>query len=98
METIRKRLLYLVVSFTFGQLLIRATPVAAQGNCQLVFDAMNKAFDTPSHSYVTTNMGGTTLTGEVIYETFEMGFLQTLQVVASRTWRPREERNHGTLY
>jgi hypothetical protein len=67
METIRKRWLYLVVSFTFGQLLIGATPVAAQGNCQLVFDAMNKAFDTPSHSYVTTNMGGTTLTGEVIY-------------------------------
>ena len=66
METTRKRLLYLAVGFTFGQFLIGATPVAAQGNCQLVFDAMNKAFDTPSHSYVTTNMGGTTLTGEVI--------------------------------
>jgi hypothetical protein len=67
MKTTRTRLFYIVFGFTLGQLLIGATPVAAQGNCQPVFDAMNKAFDTPSHSYVTTNMGGTTLTGEVIY-------------------------------
>ena len=64
----RTRLLYIVVGFTFGQLLIGATPVAAQGDCQLVFDAMGKVFDTPSHLYVTMNMGGTTQPGgEMIY-------------------------------
>ena len=67
METARKRLLYIVVGFTFGQLLIGAKPLAAQGGCQVVFDAMNKVFDTPSHSYVTTSMGGTTQTGELIW-------------------------------
>ena len=67
METTRKRLLYLMVGFTFGQLLIGAKPVAAQGNCKFVFDAMNKAFDTPAHSYVTTNVGGTTQSVEAIY-------------------------------
>jgi hypothetical protein len=60
-------LLYLVVGFTFGQLLIGATPVAAQGNCKLVLDAASKVLDTPSHLYSTMNMGGTTQTSEQIY-------------------------------
>jgi hypothetical protein len=67
METTRNRLLYIMVGFTFGQLLIGARPLAAQGDCQLVFDAMSKVFDTPAHSYVTTNIGGTSQTGELIY-------------------------------
>jgi hypothetical protein len=67
METTRRELLYIIVAFTFGQLLIGVKPVAAQGTCQLVFDAMSKIFDTPYHSYLTTNMGGTTLTSESIY-------------------------------
>jgi len=67
METTRKRLLYIMVGFTFGQLLIGAKPLAAQGNCQLVFDAMSKAFDTPTHLYATMNMGGATQPLESIY-------------------------------
>ena len=60
MQTTRKRLLYIMVGFTFGQLLIGAKPLAAQGDCQLVFDASIKVFNTPAHLYLTTNMGGTT--------------------------------------
>jgi len=67
METTRKRLLYLVVGFTFGQLLIGARPVAAQGNCQLVLDASSKVLDTSAHLYTTMNIGGTTQTAEQIY-------------------------------
>jgi outer membrane lipoprotein-sorting protein len=67
METTRKRLLYLVVGFTFGQLLIGVKPVAAQGGCQVVFEATNKVLDTPAHVYATMNVGGTTQTLESIY-------------------------------
>jgi outer membrane lipoprotein-sorting protein len=67
MKTIRTRLLYLVVGLTFGQLVIGAKPVAAQGDCQLVLNAASKVFDVAAHVYVTMNMGGTTQTGETIY-------------------------------
>ena len=67
METTRKRWLYLVVGFTFGQLLIGAKPAAAQGNCQLVLDAQSKVLDTPAHIYYTMNVGGTTQSVEAIY-------------------------------
>jgi hypothetical protein len=67
METTRKGLLYIMVGFTFGQLLLGAKPLAAQGDCRLVFDAASKAFDTPAHLYVTTNIGGTAQTAEMIY-------------------------------
>jgi len=63
----RTPLLYLVVGFTVGQLLMSAKPVAAQGDCQVVFGATSKIFDTPAHAYVTMNMGGTTQTAESIY-------------------------------
>lgn len=61
------RFLWITLVFALGQLVIGARPLAAQGGCQLVLDAMSKVFDTPSHSYVTTNMGGTTQTGEMIF-------------------------------
>jgi hypothetical protein len=70
METTRTRLLYLmlIVGFTIGAFLIGAKPAAAQGDCQLVFNATSKVFDTPTHSYTTMNMGGTTQPGgEMIY-------------------------------
>jgi hypothetical protein len=67
METTRKGLLYIVVGLTFGQLLIGTKPLAAQGDCKLVFDALSKVLDTPAHLYSTTNIGGTTQTGESIY-------------------------------
>jgi len=67
METTRKRLFYIMAGFIFGQLLIGAKPLAAQGDCKPCFDAMSKVFDIPSHSYVTTNMGGTIQTMELIY-------------------------------
>jgi hypothetical protein len=67
MKTTRTRLFYIVFGFTLGQLLIGATPVAAQGDCQLVFDAGSKVLDTPAHLYITMNMGGTPQTGESIY-------------------------------
>jgi hypothetical protein len=60
-------LFYIVFGFTLGHLLIGAKPVAAQGDCQLVLDAANKVWDTPTHLYDTTNIGGTTQTVEMIY-------------------------------
>jgi hypothetical protein len=68
MQTTRpKQLLYAMLGFTFGQLLIGAKPLAAQDDCKLVFDAMTKLFDTPSHVYVTMDIGGKPQTGESIY-------------------------------
>ncbi len=66
METTSKRLLEIIVGFTLTLLLTGATALAAQDDCQPSLDAMSKVFDTPSHSYVTTNMGGKIQTGEVI--------------------------------
>ena len=56
-----------MVGFTFGQLLIGVQPLAAQGDCQLVFNATIKVFDTPAHIYITMNKGGTTQAAEWIY-------------------------------
>jgi hypothetical protein len=67
MKTTPNRLFYIVCGFTLGQLLIGATPVMAQGNCQLVFDAGTKVFDIPAHLYVTTNIGGKAQIMEEIY-------------------------------
>ena len=67
METARKRLLYIVIGFTLGPLLIGPKPLAAQDNCKLVFDAVTKVFDTPAHAYVTMNINGKIQTGESIY-------------------------------
>jgi hypothetical protein len=66
METTPNRLLCILVGFTFGHLLIGATPAAAQDDCRLTFDAMSKVFDTPSHSYTRMNLGSTTQTVESI--------------------------------
>jgi hypothetical protein len=51
MEAKRIRLLCTVAGFVFGLSLMGATPLAAQGNCQAVDDAMNKVFTTPTHIY-----------------------------------------------
>jgi hypothetical protein len=67
MEKTRKRLLYILVGFSFGQLLIGAKPGAAQGDCKLVFGATSKILNTPVHLYVTTNIGGKTQAVESIY-------------------------------
>jgi hypothetical protein len=68
MKTTRDGLFDIVLFFALGHLLIGATPVAAQGDCRLVFEATSKVFDTPVHSYVTTSTGGTTQPGgEMIY-------------------------------
>jgi hypothetical protein len=68
MKTTRNRLLAIVFGLTLGHLLTGAKPVAAQGDCRLVFAATSKVFDTSVHSYVTTSMGGTTQPGaEMIY-------------------------------
>jgi hypothetical protein len=65
--TRRKRLLYAMLGFTFGPLLIGSKPLEAQDDCKLVLDAMTKLFDTPNHAYVTMNIGGNPQTGESIY-------------------------------
>jgi hypothetical protein len=72
METTRKRLLYIMVGCTFGHLLIGAKPLAAQGDCKLLLDAVSKVFDTPTHAYVTMNMAGKPQTGESIYAAGEV--------------------------
>ena len=65
--TRRKQLLYAILGFTFGHLLIGAKPLAAQDDCKLVLDAMTKFFDIPTHAYVTMNLSGKPQTGESIY-------------------------------
>src|ERR1022692_4819085 len=65
--TRRKQLLYAMLGFTFGQLLIGSKPLTAQNDCKLVFESMTKLFDTPTHAYVTMNIGGKPQTGESIY-------------------------------
>ena len=65
--TRRKQLLYAILGFTFGQLLIGSKPLTAQNDCKLVFESMTKLFDTPTHAYVTMNIGGKPQTGESIY-------------------------------
>lgn len=44
--------------------LIGAMPMAAQGNCQAVDDAMNKIYTTPTHLY---NTMGSNIKNEIIY-------------------------------
>jgi hypothetical protein len=65
--TLRKQLLYAMLGFTLGQLLIGAKPLAAQDDCKLVLEAMTKVFDIPTHAYVTMNLSGKPQTGESIY-------------------------------
>lgn len=67
METTRKRLLYIMVGCAFGYLLIDAGPLAAQDDCKLVLDAAIKVFGTPTHGYVTMDVGGKPQTVESIY-------------------------------
>jgi hypothetical protein len=67
METTRKRVFYIVVGCAFGYLPIGAQPMAAHSVCKLVLDSLTKIFDTPSHSYVTMNIGGKPQNGESIY-------------------------------
>jgi hypothetical protein len=68
MQTTRRRqLLYAMLGFTFGQLLIGAKPLAAQDDCKLVLDAMTKFFDTPTHAYITMNLSGKPQDAESIY-------------------------------
>jgi hypothetical protein len=64
----RMRVLCAMVGFAFGLSLIGALPVAAQSDCQPLFDALNKATKTPTHIYVTeTNAGGKPRSYETIY-------------------------------
>ena len=67
METIRRRLLYIMVGCAFGHVLIGAAPLAAQDDCKLVLDAMTKVLDTPTHAYVTMEITGKPQTVESIY-------------------------------
>lgn len=67
METMRTRLLCVLVSFTIGHLLMGASPLAAQDDCKAILDAGSKLDNTPAHVYVTMKIGGETTSGETIY-------------------------------
>jgi hypothetical protein len=62
LKTARKRLFYLLLGCALS-----AAPLAAQGDCKLVLDAMTKVINTPTHLYLTANAGGKTRTTETIY-------------------------------
>ena len=70
MKVKRIRLLCTMVGFTFGLSLIAATPLAPQGNCKLVDDAMDKVITIPTHIYgamsPVPNTGGKPRTDEAI--------------------------------
>jgi hypothetical protein len=67
MEATLTRLLYILVGFTLGHLLMGASPLAAQVDCKMILDAESKVLNTPTHMYVTGNSGGVTVTTEMIY-------------------------------
>ena len=67
METTPIRLLYIMVGFTLGHLLMGASPLSAQGDCKVVLDAESEVLNTPTHAYATTNIVGRTTTTEMIY-------------------------------
>ena len=67
MKTAHARLLYIMVGFTLGHLLMGALPLAAQGDCQVILNAEDKVLNTPTHTYSTMNMAGRTMTVETIY-------------------------------
>jgi hypothetical protein len=71
MEAKRIRMLCTIAGFTFGLSLIGTTPLAAQGNCQAVDDAMDKVITTPTHIYGAMNAvpdtGGKPRTDETIH-------------------------------
>lgn len=66
MQTTRAKLLHITIGCVLGHLLTGA-PLAAQGDCKMVLDAMTKVMDTATHVYVTMNITGKPQTGESIY-------------------------------
>jgi hypothetical protein len=60
-----------IIGFTVELLLIGTPGLAAQNNCQPLYDAMSKVITTPTHIYITTNAapnsGGKSRTIETIY-------------------------------
>ena len=53
MQVKRIRLVCTIVRLPLGLLLLSAVPLAAQGNCQPVFDALSRVTTTSTHIYVT---------------------------------------------
>jgi hypothetical protein len=71
METMRTRLLYVVVGLTIANLLMGAFPLMAQDDCKalqkVVEDATAKVHSIPTHIYTTMKMGSQTFASEIIY-------------------------------
>jgi hypothetical protein len=67
METMRTKLLYVLVCFTIGHLLMSASPLAAQDDCKTILDAESKLDIIPAHVYVSMKIGSQTMTSETIY-------------------------------
>ena len=51
----RMRLLIIILGFTVGLLRTGTTRLAAQDNCQPLYDAMSKVMTTPTHIFTTSN-------------------------------------------
>src|SRR5579864_8175955 len=62
MNTMRMRLLYLMVVCTLG-------PLAAQSDCKVFLDTSTKLLNTPAHMTVTGTVGSLTTNSEMIYAT-----------------------------
>jgi hypothetical protein len=62
-----KRLSKSIVAIAFGWALAGAAPLAAQDDCQPVFDAMDKVMNTPTHIFSTVESSGKAKTTETIY-------------------------------
>src|SRR5271163_1852841 len=65
------KFLPIIVDFTIGYLLVSVSPLAAQSDCtalsKVLADATNKGYNTPTHLYTTTKIGGETFSAEQIY-------------------------------
>lgn len=56
-----------IIVLTFGIVLMSGVPLAAQDDCQPVFEAFDKVMSTPTHIYTTSESGGKSKTIETIY-------------------------------
>lgn len=63
----RRIILNWVIALAVITMLPGPSSLHAQNSCQPVFDALDKVFMTPSHSYSTYTIQGRTITAEAIY-------------------------------
>ncbi len=92
-----------VMALAFGLALMGAPPLAAQDDCQPVFDALDKVMNTATHIYTTTKSGGTPHTTETIYTadaiyTNDQGKWEKSKIKPAQVMKQEQENRHKSTY